>query len=90
MGHVACTAHSRRVIIIGKKVIHRNGDGSRCASFSLKSHGSVWPRDEVFELIEASNARRVYIGVEEMRKIGEDFTTGFIAGLEDPYSYPDY
>ena len=59
MGHVACTAHSRRVVIIGKKVVHRNGDGSRCTSSSLKSHGSVWPRDTVFEMIYANLVRRV-------------------------------
>ena len=58
MGHVACTAHSRRVVIIGKKVIHRNGDGSRCMSFTLKKGGSIWPRDTVFDMIEANNAGR--------------------------------
>ena len=73
MGHVACTAHSRRVVIIGKKVIHRNCDGSRCSSSELKSHGTTWPRYVVFGKIEASNANRVYlrhvyVGLEEMRQ----------------------
>ena len=73
MSHVACTAHSRRVVIIGKKVIHRNGDGSRCTSFTLKKHGSIWPRDTVFDMIEANNAgrvslRHVYVWLEEMRQ----------------------
>lgn len=62
MGHVACAAHSRRVVIVDKKVIHRNGDGSRCTTFALKSHGSIWPRDTVINAIEVTNAQEIYIG----------------------------
>ena len=66
MGHIACAAHSRRVVIIGKKVVHRNGDGSRCSSFALKKDGSIWPRDEVFGMIEANRASRAFSRPEDL------------------------
>ncbi len=32
MAKLKCEAHQRRVVIFDQKMIHRNGDGSKCLS----------------------------------------------------------